>query len=278
MNMADRRAYNVLRNAHTATLRKNKADSWKSFCSAGGKEPWGKLYHWLRDGNKRQTYLGLMMRPDGTKCTSLDESVDILLNTLIPNDPAQQGQADEAVAIWDVPLTTSEELRELTWTISPNRAPGKDCITGRIMRALWPSLSTRYHALANNCLRRARFPDIWKSAMVVPIIKGDDRDASIPKSFRPVSLLPVMGKIVEKLINKRLNDQIQAKLTGKQYGFTRGKSTLDAVDNLLVWNALREETYAITSFLDISGAFDNLAWPALQVDLESIGASIHMRR
>jgi len=52
---------------------------------------------------------------------------------------------------------------------------------------------------------------------------------------------------------------------------------LDAIQKLLTWSSLRTEQYVITIFLDISGAFDNLTWPALQRDLSSLGASQHMR-
>jgi len=75
-----------------------------------------------------------------------------------------------------------------------------------------------------------------------------------------------MGKIVEMAINIKLQEKIGLKLSGKQYGFTKGKST-HAVENLLMWSALRPEKYVITVFLDITGAFDNLAWLALQTDL-----------
>lgn len=98
-----------------------------------------------------------------------------------------------------------------------------------------------------------------------------------PKSYRPVSLLPVMGKIVEKAINIRLQEQKGLNLSGKQYGFTKGKST-HAVENLLTWSALRPEKNVITVLLDITGAFDNLAWPALQSDLQELGATQHMQK
>jgi len=87
-----------------------------------------------------------------------------------------------------------------------------------------------------------------------------------------------MGKIFEKDKNQRLQEQIARILSGKQYGFTKGRSTMDEVENLLTWSTLRPEKYVITVFLDITGAFDNVAWAALQMDLSYLGASPHMRR
>jgi len=212
-----------------------------------------------------------MRRPDGTLCDTLDESVALLLNPLIPNDLSQQITVRRN-AQCDEPPITEETLKRYAWGISLNRTPGADGITGKIVRVLWSSLSERLFNLTNACLRRAVFPDLWKSAMVVPILKGEDRDAGIPKSYRPESLLPVMGKIVEKVLNAILLDQIRPNLSDKQFGFTQGKSTLDAIDNLTTWCSRREDTrYVITIFLDITGAFDNLTWPALQMDFESLG-------
>jgi len=131
--------------------------------------------------------------------------------------------------------------------------------------------------LVNECAATARFPDPWKHAIVVPILKSADKDIRIPKSYRPVSLLPVLGKIVEKVINTRMQEQVQPNLTGKQYGFTPGRSTQDAIRNLLTWSQAREEKYVLSIFLDITGAFDNLKWSALQEDLENIGVSLHVR-
>jgi len=240
--------------------------------------PWGKLYRWLKNGSKKGTSLGMMTKPDGVQCHSIDESVELLLNTLIPNDPPAQEPIEQERTTCDLREYDEQNIKEFAWAISPERAPGKDGITGKIVRVLWPRLSLRILRLTNMCIREARFPDLWKSAVVVPIIKGNDRDVCLPKSYRPVSLLPVIGKILEKAINQRLQEQIAGNLSGKQYGFTKCRSTMDAVENLLTWSALRPEKYVITVFLDITGAFDNLAWAALQMDLNSLGASPHMRR
>ncbi|KAL4126308.1 hypothetical protein QTP88_010530 [Uroleucon formosanum] len=277
VSTGERLVFNQRRNAYTALLRKNKRNSWRTFCTEEGKQPWGKLYRWLRDGGKRHISLGLLMRPDGSKCDTIDESLDLLLNTLIPNNPRLPVLGVPERTRCDLQPITEPQLRQLVWTISPNRAPGEDGITGTMIRALWPNLSHRLLDLTNQCIQEARFPSQWKTATVVPILKGEDRDSSLPKSYRPVSLLPVLGKIIEKTMNLRLQEQTERNLTGLQYGFTKGRSTLDAIENLTTWCALRPEKYTVTVFLDISGAFDNLAWPALQQDLEDLGVSTHMR-
>jgi len=255
----DRQSFNVLRNVYTSILQKNKVGSWRRFCTMKGKQPWGRLYRWLKNGINKHTALGLMMRPDGSRCTTLDDSVETLLDALIPNDPQQQGQKENTRTVCDLQPIDKDQLKQFAWSISPSRAPGMDGITVKMVRAQWPCFSGRFLTLVNNCLREARFPTLWKSALVVPILKGEDRDVTLPKSYRPVSLLPVLGKILEKAMNMRLQEQIAVNLTGKLYGFTKDRFTMDAIDNLMTWSATRPEKYVITVFLDISGAFDNLA-------------------
>lgn len=272
-----RAEYNVLRNSYTSLLRKCKIESWRRFCTTEGKLPWGKLYRWMRKGVKPQLVPVLMMRPDGTLCQTLEESLTSLLNTLIPNDPDQEDPAPVESNEENWTETTEEELRTFAWSVAPNRAPGADCISGKMVRLLWQNLHPRLLSLANSCMRRAKFPKDWKAAVVVPILKGVGRDIRNPKSYRPVSLLPVLGKIVEKIINVSLRTQIEPRLTGKQYGFTPGRSTLDAIRNLLTWSRLNEEKYVLTVFLDITGAFDNLKWSALLEDLATLGVTEHTR-
>lgn len=272
----DRVVYNSKRNEYTQLLRSSKVASWRRFCTLEGKHPWGKLYRWMK-GNKAPVAIGLMKRADGSLCQDIDESVTTLLNVLIPNDPTRPvGARNEAVA-GNLNPFSCPELKALVWTIAPNRAPGTDGITGSMVRALWPTLAPRLLCITNECLARARFPESWKVAQVVPILKGKDKDVMQPKSYRPVSLLPVLGKVIEKAINLRLQEQITPSLTGRQYGFTRNRSTFDAFQNLLTWSDLRQERHVLTIFLDITGAFDNLEWTALQRDLQSLGASNHIR-
>jgi len=273
----DRRAFNLKRNEYTSMLRKNKVTTWRSFCTLEGKLPWGKLFRWMKSGGRLPPVIALMKRPDGTVCRNIDESVTVLLDEMIPNDPTQHESASPTLGVCDLTPITEPELRRLTWSLAPNRAPGNDGITGKMIRVLWPTIATKLVWIINKCLRLARFPNCWKNAQKVPIIKGQDRDVRSPKSYRPVSLLPVLGKITEKVINLKLNEQICRNLTAKQYGFTKGRSTMDAIHDLLTWSDLRMEPHVVTVFLDISGAFDNLEWAALQRDLVSLGTSLHIR-
>lgn len=134
-----------------------------------------------------------MTLPDGTQCQNLDDSVELLLNTLIPNNP-QQTIDSRVGTVRNHSRVSENTLKDHVWIISPTRAHGLDGVTGRMLRVLWPILRHRLLHLVNNCIEKGNFLNMWKRTNVVPIRKGDGRDARIPKSYRPVSLLPVLAR------------------------------------------------------------------------------------
>ena len=59
--------------------------------------------------------------------------------------------------------------------------------------------------LFNKCLKESCFPDCWKVSSVVPVFKNVG-ERSTAKNYHPVSLLPVVSKVFEKLVNNRIVD------------------------------------------------------------------------
>lgn len=147
-----RREFNFRRNAYKTLLRRSKIASWQAFCTSEGTLPWGKLYRWLKNGTRLPLNIGLMTRPDGTRCNSLEESVDLLLNTLIPNDQHQPDHTRTMETTCDINPIEGESLKDMVWGISPARAPGFDGVTGKMICVLWPALHERLLRLVNLCL------------------------------------------------------------------------------------------------------------------------------
>jgi hypothetical protein len=136
----------------------------------------------------------------------------------------------------------------------------------------------RIVSLFRDSLSSGEFPDAWKQANLVLIRKKDKPDSTNAKSYRPVSLLPVLSKALETLIAARLKSEIDANMCDRQYGFTANKSTLSAIDRLDLEIDSTRNRYVLGTFLDITGAFDNLSWDALLKDLVAIGASYNSLR
>lgn len=94
------------------------------------------------------------------------------------------------------------------------RASTRGLISGRILRLFAYELALPLSILFNKCIAQNCFPDLWKLADIVPIPKGK-------KDFRPISMLPSVSKVFEKLFIKYiLRPSLNAPLNPFQFGFT----------------------------------------------------------
>ena len=88
--------------------------------------------------------------------------------------------------------------------LNPNKAHGHDEITIRMLKICGDSIFRPLNIIFKTCLRTGKFPLEWKKANIVPIHKKGDKQAV--KNYRPISLLPICGKIFERLLyNEMLN-------------------------------------------------------------------------
>ena len=99
---------------------------------------------------------------------------------------------------------------------------------------------------------------------MIPIIKPGKEHSEEPSKFRPISLLNVGGKVLEKLLINRINYQIYSHylMSGNQYSFMPQKSTTDAAMAVkgFVEEALKAGDIVILICLDVKGAFDAAFW------------------
>ena len=75
-----------------------------------------------------------------------------------------------------------------------------------VLKNCEPELSYILPELFNKCLKESCFPDCWKVSSVVTVFKNV-MERSIDKNYRPVSLLSVVSRVFEKLVNNRIVDQ-----------------------------------------------------------------------
>ena len=112
----------------------------------------------------------------------------------------------------------------------------------------------------NRSLAEGIFPNVLKKAKVIPIFKSGDK--SLAENYRPISLLPQISKIFEKLIKSRISNFLNKFniLNDNQYGFRKNLSTADALSDVLEsvnTNLENLENCAIVS-IDLRKAFDTL--------------------
>lgn len=174
---------------------------------------------------------------------------------------------------------TAEEIAETIAGQKKNSAPGKDGITWALVRRLPESAIEWLREIYNACLIQGHFPRTWKVATVLMFGKPG-KDPTLPSSYRPISLLPVIGKLFEKLILTRIRDHCTEHNTIPlhQYGFTRTTSTQHAILNLSthLTNACNSQLYSPALFLDIHRAFDTVWHDGLVKKLHDINLPLYL--
>lgn len=160
--------------------------------------------------------------------------------------------------IWGTDL---EEVKSITKKFKNMKAPGDDGLFYILIKKLPESTLSFLAKLFNKCFELAYFPDQWKNAKVVPILKPD-KDPAEASSYRPISLLSSISKLFEKIILNRMMDHINQHsiFAAEQFGFRHGHSTTHQL--LRVTNFIRQnksDGYSTgVALLDIEKAFDSV--------------------
>ena len=119
-------------------------------------------------------------------------------------------------------------LQNVKTNLDSSKASAPDCIPVVVRQNCEPELSFILAELFNMCLKESCFPDCWKVSSVVPVFKNVG-ERSTAKNYRRVSLLSVVSKLFEKLVNDRIVDHLEkcGLFSDFQYDFRSSQTTAD---------------------------------------------------
>ena len=156
---------------------------------------------------------------------------------------------------------TPKMFRKVVMNLDLSKASGPNCIPVVVLKNCEPELSYIVAELFNKCLKESCFPDCWKVSSVVPVFKNVG-ERSTAKNYCPVSLLSVVSKVFEKLVNNRIVDHLEkcGLFSDFQYGFRSSRSTADllTVVSDRIARAFNRSGATQAVVLDISKAFDRV--------------------
>ena len=171
---------------------------------------------------------------------------------------------------------TSKMVKKVIRNFDLSKASGRDCIPVVVLKNCEPELSYILAELFNKCLKESCFPDCWKVSSVAPIFKNVG-ERSTAKNYCPVSLLSVVSKVFEKLVNNRIVDHLEkfSFFSDFQYSFRSSQLTADLLTLVSdrIARAFNKSGGTRVVALDISKVFGRVQHAGLLHKLKSYGIS-----
>ena len=154
-----------------------------------------------------------------------------------------------------------KELKHALKKMKSKKAPGPDGITGEMLKHLGACSRAVLLKIFNHSWIKGVVPAVWKEAVVIPVPKKE-KDKKNPRSYRPISLLSCVGKLLERTINRRLINHLESNnvLSPTQTGYRKHISTEDQLAYLAqnIEDAFQEKRKVLAVFFDLSNAFDKV--------------------
>ena len=163
--------------------------------------------------------------------------------------------------------------QEITRTIAELQNGKSSDIPIHVVKESGPTIAKYLVKYYNYSMKNGVFPDVLKIGRITPIYKKES--VQLLENYRPVSTLPVFGKLLEKLIHSRFYSFLISKgiIYEKQFGFRKGHSCSYALNYSVdyIKKCLRNKKHTLGIFIDLSKAFDTLPHNKLLDKLQNYG-------
>lgn len=215
--------WKALRKSLATEIKAAKEKCWGELIAMVDGDVWGKPYKVVT-----QRLKGYRKTP-GLELPGRKESI---IAELFPHAAGTLTRRYQQLENDSVPFT-GEEVLACVSTFSNRKAPGPDGMPNEVVKAAAFSNPDQFCNLFNKCLEKGSFPRRWKNGKLVLIAKPG-KPLDNPNAYRPICLLDGCGKLLEKLIVSRLRNSLvgEQDIASCQYGFRKGRSTLDALMQL----------------------------------------------
>ena len=170
-----------------------------------------------------------------------------------------------------------DEVMSILRSLKNSRSTGWDFIDVDIIKMIAPFILPSLTHIVNLSITNSVFPTEWKKAKIVPLLKKGN--ALQPQNYRPVALLPVLSKVLEKVVFKQIMEYVENNkiLHPSHHGSRPNHSTGTALIEMYTsWiDAVEAGQVAAVMMLDLSAAFDLVDHNLLLCKLEIMGFQTH---
>ena len=166
-----------------------------------------------------------------------------------------------------------DEVIKLCKEININKSSAIENISSKVLKLALIKFSKQFTYIINLTFQNSTIPELWKIASVTPLFKSGN--VSKCNNYRPISQLPLPGKIVEKIVHQRMSTffEINKILNENQGGFRKNQSTTNTSAKFLdtIYNSINTKNISIATYIDFSKAFDTVSHDILIKKLKLYG-------
>lgn len=195
-----------------------------------------------------------------------EEKAQVLLSSFFPPLPpiqeVQQTTAGQPLPPLPFEPLTHEEVETAVRCAQSWKAPGQDGLPMGVWQEAWPAVGKRICQIFDASLRLGSIPESWRTAKIVVLHKFN-KDRTLPKSYRPISLLSTLAKAMEAVVAKRISYLVEKYqlLPANHFGARSRRSCEQALNILVekVYDAWRSgKVLSLVSF-DVKGAYNGVS-------------------
>ncbi|MCP3666842.1 MAG: reverse transcriptase family protein, partial [Gammaproteobacteria bacterium] len=175
---------------------------------------------------------------------------------LTPADPSH-GPTLSRPALNNIEVTANNVV-QLLQKLDARSATGDDGLSPRLLRDGAEAIGPILAEFIRLCFEAGLYPSNWKSARITALFKKGQRD--LPDNYRPISVIPAIGKIAESVLVEHFNsyDEAHQITVPEQWAFRKGRSTELALVHLteVIRSSLNRGRMAMIVCVDVQKAFD----------------------
>ena len=260
----------MLRNYVTTQLRKSKQEYLKSIVCQSRKQPkklWTEIGKMLGQCGRPSIRLLRTEKGDITGCCDVARAINTFfieriehMAACIDDEAGQPIQDEQTIMVPQFNFTPVNEstVIDLLRNLDVRKATGCDKIQARALKLTAAAIARPLCCLFNLSLKTTQIPLEWKSANITPLLKHGDETQM--ENYRPISVLPVVAKVMERIVFNQLYCFLQehSLLTQHQSGFRPNHCTQDVlIGTVDEWLKGVDNNHIVAAlFLDLSKAFD----------------------
>ena len=226
----------------------------------------------------------IVRKPQEMAAIQLDyylKKLEDINSNLIPSDRNPHRMLDLALEKWEEkderPIfefseISLEETEKLISTLSNSTASGFDGLDALAIKSAKKGLVIPVRHLINASIKSSKFSMKWKIAEISPRLKSKDLDRNITSSYRPVSVLPTISKIVERVAQQQLLRYMEdtGQLNHGCHAYRKALSTMTTLIDILdeVYTGTENNMFTSIMAIDQTAAFECVNWELLIEKLE----------